>query len=234
MHPWGDIGTAHEVALPRPTGVPSPPSAGRAGVDRRHHALACNGSDVACGCGRCSSCARAYSSLRLLLSRLQRRCVSLTLSHASGSPPRDTGMISSTSALIGCGERSDLSTGCPQIAHVSYAASTRCLSCRRRCPFALRGLARPMIRSPDTFTAPDSPHRPRPYLALSYTRRAILVTLAVTVRSVNRAAQQQDVRERVHGVPVFVLAEWCEAAAFAPLGDGVAFDGDAARVQESA
>ena len=148
MHPWGDIGTAHEVASnPRP-GYPPHTRRFRGRCFRRHHALACNGSDVACGCGRRSICARAYSSLLLLLSRLQRRCVSLTLSHASGSPPRDTGMISSTSGLIGCGERNALSTGCPQIAHVSYAASTRARSCRRRCPFAVRGLARLITRSP--------------------------------------------------------------------------------------
>jgi hypothetical protein len=132
--------------LRTPAGVSSPTIPDVS--DDGHHGLVCNGSDVARGCGLCSSWACAYASLLLLLSRLQRRCVSLTLFHASGSPPRDTGMISSTSALNGCGVRNDLSTGCPQIAHVSYAAITRARSWRRRCPFALRGLVRFIVPLP--------------------------------------------------------------------------------------
>ena len=61
----------------------------------------------------------AHSFERLLLCWLQHRCVNWTLFQASGSPPRLTGMISSTSALIGCGVFNVLSTGLPQMAHTS-------------------------------------------------------------------------------------------------------------------
>lgn len=61
----------------------------------------------------------AHWLLWLLFIWLQQRCVSCTLFQASGSPPRETGMISSTSALIGCGVSNVLSTGLPQMAHVS-------------------------------------------------------------------------------------------------------------------
>ena len=108
-------------------------------------------------------------------------------------------------------------------------------SCRRLCPFALRGLVR--------FIAPAPPIRRRPRtvhtvqgrtFALSYTRRAILHTLTVTVLSVNRTPQQKHIGERVHGPSLFVLAHGGDAFAFAPLGDGVAFDVDAAGAQQVA
>ena len=211
--------------------LPTIPGVSRAG----HHGLVCNGSDVARGCGVCSSRARAYASLLLLLIRLQRRCVSRTLSHANGSPPRDTGMISSTSALNGCGVRRLLSTGFPQIAHVSYAASTRARSCRRLCPFALRGLVRFIATTPPIRRRPRTIHTVQGRtFALSYTRRAILHTLAVTLLPVNRTPQQEHIGERVHGPALVVLAHGCDAFAFAPLGDGVAFDVDAAGAQKVA
>lgn len=90
----------------------------------------------------------AHSFDRLLLCWLQHRCVSWTLFHASGSPPRLTGMISSTSALIGCGVFNVLSTGLPQMAHTSYAASTLCLSMRRRYPLLTRSLRRLLMVIP--------------------------------------------------------------------------------------
>ena len=61
----------------------------------------------------------AHSFERLLLCWLQHRCVNWTLFQANGSPPRLTGMISSTSALIGCGVFNVLSTGLPHMAHTS-------------------------------------------------------------------------------------------------------------------
>ena len=72
-----------------------------------------------------ASSARACSSVLSLLNLLHLRCVSLQLVKLYGSPPRETGMSSSTSALIGCGVFNVLSTGLPQMAHTSYAAS-RC------------------------------------------------------------------------------------------------------------
>ena len=66
-----------------------------------------------------SSCLLAYSSLLSLFNRLHRRCVSLQLAKLNGSPPRETGMSSSTSALMGCGDLNVLSTGLPQMAHTS-------------------------------------------------------------------------------------------------------------------
>ena len=76
------------------------------------------------------------------------RCVSLQLVKLYGSPPRETGMSSSTSALIGCGVFNVLSTGLPQMAHTSYAASTLCLSMRRRYPLLTRSLRRLLMVIP--------------------------------------------------------------------------------------
>ena len=56
-----------------------------------------------------------------------------------------TGMSSSTSALIGCGAFNVLSTGLPQMAHTSYAASTLALICLRLCPLLTRSLRRLLI-----------------------------------------------------------------------------------------
>ena len=52
--------------------------------------------------------------------------------------------------------------------------------------------------------------------ALSYTRRAILVTLGVAPAFVKPAPQQQDVREREHRHALVVGANGFEAAAFDP------------------
>jgi hypothetical protein len=62
---------------------------------------------------------RAHSRLLLDFNWLHRLCVKTQFSNLNGEPPRDTGMISSTSALHGFGVRSVLSTGLPHIAHVS-------------------------------------------------------------------------------------------------------------------
>lgn len=53
-------------------------------------------------------------------------------------------------------------------------------------------------------------------LALSYTRRAILVTLGVAPAFVKPAPQQQDVREREHRHALVVGADGFEAASFDP------------------
>ena len=67
-----------------------------------------------------ASSARACSSVLSLFILLHLRCVSLQFVKLYGSPPRETGMSSSTSALIGCGVFNVLSTGLPQMAHTSY------------------------------------------------------------------------------------------------------------------
>ena len=95
-----------------------------------------------------ASSARACSSVLSLFILLQMRCVSLQLVKLYGSPPRETGMSSSTSALIGCGVFNVLSTGLPQMAHTSYAASTLCLSMRRRYPLLTRSLRRLLMVIP--------------------------------------------------------------------------------------
>ena len=84
-----------------------------------------------------ASSARACSSVLSLFILLHLRCVSLQFAKLYGSPPRETGMSSSTSALIGCGVFNVLSTGLPQMAHTSYAASTLALSCLRRQPLLM-------------------------------------------------------------------------------------------------
>lgn len=95
-----------------------------------------------------ASSARACSSVLSLFILLQMRCVSLQLVKLYGLPPRETGMSSSTSALIGCGVFNVLSTGLPQMAHTSYAASTLCLSMRRRYPLLTRSLRRLLMVIP--------------------------------------------------------------------------------------
>ena len=95
-----------------------------------------------------ASSARACSSVLSLFILLHLRCVSLQLVKLYGSPPRETGMSSSTSALIGCGVFNVLSTGLPQMAHTSYAASTLCLSMRRRYPLLTRSLRRLLMVIP--------------------------------------------------------------------------------------
>lgn len=95
-----------------------------------------------------ASSARACSSVLSLFILLHLRCVSLQFAKLYGSPPRETGMSSSTSALIGCGVFNVLSTGLPQMAHTSYAASTLCLSMRRRYPLLTRSLRRLLMVIP--------------------------------------------------------------------------------------
>lgn len=95
-----------------------------------------------------ASSARACSSVLSLFILLHLRCVSLQLVKLYGSPPRETGMSSSTSALIGCGVFNVLSTGLPQMAHTSYAARTLALSCLRRQPLLTRSLRRLLMWPP--------------------------------------------------------------------------------------
>lgn len=64
-------------------------------------------------------CALAYWMVWLDRFWLQILWASLTLRHEYGEPPRETGMISSTSGLMGCGVWSVLSTGLPHIQQVS-------------------------------------------------------------------------------------------------------------------
>lgn len=98
-----------------------------------------------------ASSARACSSVLSLLNLLHLRCVSLQLVKLYGSPPRETGTSSSTSALIGCGVFNVLSTGLPQMAHTSYAASTLALSCLRRQPLLTRSLRRLLMWPPHMY-----------------------------------------------------------------------------------
>lgn len=95
-----------------------------------------------------ASSARACSSVLSLFILLHLRCVSLQFAKLYGSPPRETGMSSSTSALIGCGVFNVLSTGLPQMAHTSYAARTLALSCLRRQPLLTRSLRRLLMWPP--------------------------------------------------------------------------------------
>lgn len=103
-----------------------------------------------------ASRARACSSVLSLFILLHLRCVSLQLVKLYGSPPRETGMSSSTSALIGCGVFNVLSTGLPQMAHTSYAARTLALSCLRRQPLLTRSLRR-LLMWPPTCMGPRVP-----------------------------------------------------------------------------
>lgn len=103
-----------------------------------------------------ASSARACSSVLSLFILLHLRCVSLQFVKLYGSPPRETGMSSSTSALIGCGVFNVLSTGLPQMAHTSYAASTLALSCLRRQPLLTRSLRR-LLMWPPTCMSPGVP-----------------------------------------------------------------------------
>ena len=73
-----------------------------------------------------ASSARACSSVLSLFILLHLRCVGLQVREAVWITVRETGMSSSTSALIGCGVFNVLSTGLPQMAHTSYAASAAC------------------------------------------------------------------------------------------------------------
>lgn len=98
-----------------------------------------------------ASSARACSSVLSLLNLLHLRCVSLQLVKLYGSPPRETGTSSSTSALIGCGVFNVLSTGLPQMAHTLYAASTLALSCLRRQPLLTRSLRRLLMWPPHMY-----------------------------------------------------------------------------------
>lgn len=98
-----------------------------------------------------ASSARACSSVLSLLNLLHLRCVSLQLVKLYGSPPRETGTSSSTSALIGCGVFNVLSTGLPQMAHTSYAARTLALSCLRRQPLLTRSLRRLLMWPPHMY-----------------------------------------------------------------------------------
>ena len=98
-----------------------------------------------------ASSARACSSVLSLLNLLHLRCASLQLVKLYGSPPRETGTSSSTSALIGCGVFNVLSTGLPQMAHTSYAASTLALSCLRRQPLLTRSLRRLLMWPPHMY-----------------------------------------------------------------------------------
>lgn len=98
-----------------------------------------------------ASSARACSSVLSLLNLLHLRCVSLQLVKLYGSPPRETGTSSSISALIGCGVFNVLSTGLPQMAHTSYAASTLALSCLRRQPLLTRSLRRLLMWPPHMY-----------------------------------------------------------------------------------
>ena len=98
-----------------------------------------------------ASSARACSSVLSLFILLHLRCVSLQLVKLYGSPPRETGMSSSTSALIGCGVFNVLSTGLPQMAHTSYAARTLALSCLRRQPLLTRSLRRLLMWPPHMY-----------------------------------------------------------------------------------
>ena len=95
-----------------------------------------------------ASSARACSSVLSLFILLHLRCVSLQFAKLYGSPPRETGMSSSTSALIGCGVFNVLSTGWAQMAHTSYAARTLALSCLRRQPLLTRSLRRLLMWPP--------------------------------------------------------------------------------------
>jgi hypothetical protein len=104
---WGDFGT-FTCGEPRKAG----------GVHTPYQSDVWNGIDVGLMFFPLSACC-AHVVVLLLLSWLQRRCVSCTLAKSNGDPPLLTGIISSTSALHGFGVRSVLSTGLPHIAHVS-------------------------------------------------------------------------------------------------------------------
>nr|DAW19454.1 MAG TPA: hypothetical protein [Caudoviricetes sp.] len=70
----------------------------------------------------------AHARLLSLLSWLQQRCTFSRLRRSVALPPRLTGMISSTSALIGLGHLIASSIGLSQMAQGSCCASTRCLA----------------------------------------------------------------------------------------------------------
>lgn len=103
------------------------------------------------------SLAARSSRVPLPLRRLQILCVSWQLSRSSGLPPLETGMISSTSARMGCGTQPGqsgrthrglccpgmvlrvLSTGSPHRAQWSDWALTSRLMRRRAVPLVVRG-----------------------------------------------------------------------------------------------
>jgi hypothetical protein len=114
---------------------------------------------------------RASLSVRLDFHWLQVLCMSAQLSGECGDPPRETGMSSSTSGLIGCGMQPGhgwpcgvvpahlgvccpgmvvrvLSMGWPHSAQWVSRARMRARSCLRRWPFCLRGSGFAMGGSP--------------------------------------------------------------------------------------
>lgn len=127
----------------------------RTGATRYHLFAVHHSRLVGSPLGLCCTGARC---LPFPLRWLQMRCTSWQLRMSSGSPPRDTGTISSTSALMGCGVRRLLSIGLPHSAHTSCVASRRARMARRRAPLEYLGLV--MAHAPCKHKGPQ--RKPRP------------------------------------------------------------------------